>query len=109
MPRNRAPEGHSDSSAALRAFGLLELIAAAETPVTLEDLTQLSRLPKPTVHRLLDRLNRSGIVLREPQEKRYGIGPRLSALALSVHVNSSCRAERRAILAQLVKTTGETC
>lgn len=102
----------SDDSAAsstLRAFAVLEQIAAADDSLTLEELTRISGLPKPTVHRILRLLMRGGLVERQALDKRYVVGPRVSALALAVQMRSPHRRERRAILARLVDAIGETC
>lgn len=93
----------------LRAFGLLEHITRAETPLSLDQLTQRCRLPKPTVHRILGLLLQGGLLQREPSGKRYAVAPRLAALALEVLMHSPQRARRHAILAQLVADIGETC
>jgi DNA-binding IclR family transcriptional regulator len=96
-------------SAALRAFAVLERIAAAAQPPALEEITRATGLPKPTVFRILRLLIAGGLVQREVHEKRYVVGPRSAAFALDVQVQSPQRAERRAILARLVETIGETC
>src|ERR1700682_656611 len=96
-------------SATLRAFTVLEHIAAAEDPPTLEELTRAIGLPKPTVFRILRLLVRGGLVQREVHEKRYLVGERASALALDVQMQSPRRRERRAILSRLVDAIGETC
>jgi DNA-binding IclR family transcriptional regulator len=93
----------------LRAFDVLEHVARAEAPMSLEELTRKSGLPKPTVHRILALLRRGGLLLREPLGKRYGVGGRLSSLALEVLIHSPLRARRHAILARLVEEIGETC
>src|SRR2546430_16889971 len=96
-------------SATLRAFAVLEHIAAAEEPPTLEELTRAIGLPKPTIFRILRLLMRGGLVQREVHEKRYLVGERASALALDVQMQSPRRRERRAILSRLVEAIGETC
>jgi IclR family acetate operon transcriptional repressor len=108
--RVRSPDGapQADSST-LRAFSVLELIANAEAPPSLEELTRASGLPKPTVHRILGLLARGGLVQREAFEKRYVVGARVSALSLAVQMRSPARGERRAVLARLVEEIGETC
>jgi len=98
-----------EDSSTLKAFGLLELVARAEGPLSLDELTQQCRLPKPTVYRILGTLQRGGLVQREPVAKRYCIGARLSQLALEVMLRSPQRARRHAILQQLVEEVGETC
>ena len=101
-----ADEGDSST---LRAFTVLELVARAETPPTLDELTRASGLPKPTVFRILGLLARGGFIQREGFEKRYTVGHRMSALSFQVQANSPVRAQRRAVLVRLVEEIGETC
>src|SRR2546428_6442163 len=96
-------------SATLRAFTVLEQIAAAETPPTLEELTRAIGLPKPTIFRILRLLMRGGLVQREVHEKRYLVGERASALALDVQMQSPRRRARRAILSRLVDAFRAAC
>lgn len=98
-----------EDSSTLRAFGVLELVARADGPLSLDELTQLCGLPKPSVFRILGLLQRGGLVQREPAAKRYCIGARMSKLALEVMMRSPQRARRHAILQQLVAEIGETC
>jgi DNA-binding IclR family transcriptional regulator len=97
------------TSPLLRAFALLERIAAAEAPITLSEATAGVSLPKPTVYRMLAMLEASGLVVREPGGRRVGAGPRLTRLALDVLRHGSAQSPRRAILQQLVAAIGETC
>lgn len=108
-PVTGAEHAEKPDSSTLRAFAILELIADAESPPSLEELTRASGLPKPTVYRILGLLMRGGLVQREPFEKRYVVGRRVCALSLLVQTRSPLRARRRAILARLVEEIGETC
>ncbi len=99
----------SAGSSTLRAIAVLEQIATSDESLTLEELTRISGLPKPTVHRILRLLMRGGLVERQALDKRYVVGPRVSVLALAVQMRSPHRRERRAILARLVDSIGETC
>ena len=102
-------EGPAAASSTLRAFFVLEQIATSEGSVSLEEVTRLSGLPKPTVHRILHLLMRGSLVERQSLDKRYIVGPRTCALALAVQTRSPRRRERRAILTRLVSIIGETC
>ena len=104
-----ATDDDSAASSTLRAFAVLEQIATSDESLTLEELTRISGLPKPTVHRILRLLMRGGLVERQALDKRYLVGPRVCALALAVQMRSPHRHERRAILARLVEAIGETC
>jgi DNA-binding IclR family transcriptional regulator len=97
------------SAAALRAFAILETVAGAGRPVSMSDVVEAVRLPKPTVYRLLGLLEEALLVQREPSSKRYSIGPRASRFALDALTNSSTRGARHAILQRLVDDIGETC
>lgn len=97
------------SSAALRAIAVLEAVAGAPGARTLSDLMAATGLAKSTVHRIAHLLEDAGLLVREPDGKRYAPGPRLSALALQVLVGSHWNAPRHAILQSLVQRLGETC
>jgi IclR family acetate operon transcriptional repressor len=97
------------ASSTLRAFALLERIALADEPPSLDELTRASALPKPSVHRIVRLLMRGGLVERDVNGKRYAPGTRLCALALAVQMRSPRREERRALQARHVDTLGETC
>jgi DNA-binding IclR family transcriptional regulator len=99
----------SGVSATLRAFALLECIAASQDSPSLEELTRASGLPKPTVHRILHLLMSGGLVEREVHDKRYAFGFRMAALSRGVQLHSPRRTERHAILTRLVNAIGETC
>ena len=93
----------------LRAFALLEQIAGADRPVSLNEATAGAGLPKPTVYRMLAMLEDGGFLSREPEGRRVIAGPRLTRLALAVLRHGTESGARRAILQQLVAAVGETC
>jgi DNA-binding IclR family transcriptional regulator len=92
----------------LRAFSLLERIAAAEGPVALQELADEAKLPKPTVYRMLAMLESAGLAAREPDGRRLAAGPRLVRFALDVQLSAAVRAPRHAILKRLADELGET-
>lgn len=63
-----------------RGLVLLEALGTAQTELTLTELAHLTRLPKPTVHRLVTELVAWGAV--ERSGKRLRLGRRLVALGL---------------------------
>ncbi|MGZ5079428.1 MAG: IclR family transcriptional regulator [Usitatibacter sp.] len=93
----------------VRALAILEAIVAEEHPASLTEIAARSGLPPPTAHRLLAQLESAGWARREPGGKRFGIGARLSPLALRALTHSGEAATRRAILERLVVETRETC
>ncbi|MDR5744639.1 IclR family transcriptional regulator [Caballeronia sp. LZ029] len=96
-------------STALRAFAVLEYVAHANTPVSLDDVTHACKLPKPTVFRILSMLFEADLVYREPLGKRYTVGARSAALALDVLRHSTLRSQPHTVLQELVDAVGETC
>lgn len=92
----------------LRAFSLLEHIAAADGPVALQELADGAALPKPTVYRMLAMLESAGLATREPDGRRIAAGPRLVRFALDVQLSAAVRAPRHAILKRLADELGET-
>lgn len=97
------------NSAIERALAILENVARADRPVALIDLGTVLGLPKATVHRVALHLERERMLVREPGVKRFGIGPRFTALAVSALANSAQRGARHALMRQLVDEIGETC
>lgn len=97
------------ASATLRAFAVIEAIVRADRPLSLAEVMAAVALPKPTVYRILTLLEHSGLLLHEPDGKRYTVGPRLARLGAEILMNSSVRGSRHAILQRLVDELGETC
>lgn len=97
------------SSISERALLLLEIIAKADVPPSLNELIAASGLPKATTHRFLTLLEQLGFAQRTLDGKRYGIGHRMTSLALEVMRHSLQSVPRRAILTALVNEIGETC
>ncbi|RTL48973.1 MAG: IclR family transcriptional regulator [Bradyrhizobiaceae bacterium] len=97
------------TSVSERALLLLEIVAKAEEPPTLNDLVAQLGLPKATTHRFIVLLEQLGFAQRTLDGRRYEIGHRLTALALDAMQHSFQLAPRRAILSALVAEIGETC
>ncbi|HWL54250.1 MAG TPA: IclR family transcriptional regulator [Chthoniobacteraceae bacterium] len=64
-----------------KAFGLLEHLADAGRPLSLNEITQAAQLPKPTAYRLLRSLHELGYVGRPLGSRDYALGPRAARLA----------------------------
>lgn len=99
----------SETSAALKAFGVLEILVRAGRPLTLSELMQATELPKPTLHRTLALFEDAGFLAREPGGRAYIIGERLSRFALDALRSDGAAAERRTILRRVVSEISETC
>jgi len=102
------PSEKEAASAVGRGLDLIDAVAAAGRALTIAELCGLLDLPKPTVHRLCQRLAAGGYLAREPGGTHYSVGPRLLRLALNVQ-KGGAGPERRAILQSVVDAVGETC
>ncbi len=88
-----------------RAFDLLEMLADAGGALGLSELSTVSGLPLPTVHRLMRTLVNRGYV-RQEASRRYTLGSRL--IRLGEISSRTLGIWLRPFLAQLVRLTGET-
>jgi len=85
------------------------MVAAQNRPMSLAQMADQLDLPKPTVHRLANRLEADDLLAREPTGRHYTTGPRLNALAIATLEAAAQRAPRHAVLEALARETGETC
>ena len=100
---------HGTQPTILRGLMLLEAVTQARRPLSATELIEALALPKPTVNRLLQQLEREGVLQREPVKRRYLPGPRARQLALDTLAHRSVGAPRHAILKALSAQVGETC
>ncbi|MGC1497793.1 MAG: IclR family transcriptional regulator [Sulfitobacter sp.] len=106
-----ADAGYSDKSIPtnLRLLMLLEEIAAVGVPVTPTAANEALGLPKPTVHRLFQRLEQEGFLQRDIDGRSYSAGQRLRKMSVNVLSSSRVRTVRLAVLNALTDDVGETC
>ncbi len=88
---------------------MLEQVARAQRPISATEIIEQMNLPKPSVNRILSKLEEEGFLQREPVKKRYLPGPRSSKFVLSIMSNDALGAPRHAILQALSDEIGETC
>lgn len=96
------------ASALARGFAVLETMLAAETPIQLADLAQQLRLPKTSVHRLLQQLEEARLVRRDFSGKAWLQAPRLVDLSLRAVSRAARMDPAHAALRQLVDEIGES-
>lgn len=106
MPK---PAGIDGDTPALRLFALLEVIAGKDQFFSLQSLVEETRLPKPTLHRMLQQLESAGMLQRESDGRHYGAGLRLRRLAEDLLLNDTVHGARHAVLRKLVDEVGESC
>jgi len=100
---------NQSNAAAVRAFRVLETLAAAGRPLSMMDLATTLGLPKQTMHRILVQLTDAWLVTRGVGDKRYECSPRVRMLAVNVLMHAGPAAARHVLLEQLVAKIGETC
>jgi DNA-binding IclR family transcriptional regulator len=109
-PTNTAERGGKGRrSVVFRVLDLIQLVAASPQPMTLAEIGNQLKLPKPTVHRLCVRLEESKYLTREPGRYRYRVGPATERLAFNAIRRGSASVQWRAILERLVDEIRETC
>lgn len=98
-----------DDSRGLRVLRLIEHLAGASQPLSLSQLALRMQVPKATMMRTLDNLERHGYVMRTPFGRGYVPGPAATNMALITLRNNALIRLCRGILGNLVAVTGETC
>jgi len=98
-----------DAPPAMKAFGLLEVIASMDHAPTLAELTEVADLPKPTLHRWLAMLENADLIHRLPDGRRYELASRATALAFAILANSPGSVRRHQILQKVASDLGESC
>lgn len=93
----------------VKAFALVEVILAANRPLSLSELSEALGRPKQTIHRTARQLEDYGFLYREPGRERYTIGGRLFNVSKQVLGWQMRDAPRHATLGRLVGDIGETC
>lgn len=92
----------------LRTIRVLEIVAAAERPVTPTEVNATLRLPKATVHRLCQTLLDEGFLVRDGAQGGLRPGRRLRAMAAGALHASRFHVQRRQILMRVAEEVGET-
>lgn len=98
-----------EAGRSIRVIALLEEIAAADAPLTANEIAERTDLPKATVYRLCDQLLEGGLIQRQVSGRGFICGPTLVRLARSVDANQLQYSARRATLERVAREIGETC
>lgn len=93
----------------VRSLYILEVVAATGAPMTPTEINEVLQLPKPTIHRLCQRLEAEGFLEKDLDGRRYLPGPRLRAISSGVTGFANFTQARHAVLQQLSEQVGETC
>ncbi len=103
------PGASSSPSPADRSLAVLALLAREGRALPLAEVAAQLGIPKTSAHRLCTQLVDNGYLARDIDQRVYRIGPALRALAFDALNHSVERAQRHAILDDLVREVGETC
>ncbi len=90
-----------------KAFSILEVLARTGRALTLAELAEEGRLPKPTVHRILKSLRDLGYVEQEDRGGAYRLSARLISLR-EYGRDEAVRAKARPIMERLQEAFDET-
>ena len=96
------------SSAIEKALAVIEQIAGEARPVSLAYLAEATKMPKQTVHRVLQQLNDSGIVQRGVRPDSFMLGSRMRELGLATLKAAIATLPIRAEMERLVVDVGES-
>lgn len=88
-----------------RALELLEIVAAAGGHLTIGEISETTKIPLPTIHRLLQTLIERGYIRRLPN-REYALGFRL--VPLGAVANAMVGAATQQVLAGLAAELGES-
>ena len=88
-----------------RATVILDSIAESRWPMTLTDLATRTGLPRSTVHRVIQALERELYVVRVPDRSGYILGPGLLKFGMNAHLR--LLSANRSQLATLARTVNE--
>lgn len=101
-----APAGAQTIARAIRALKLLA--SQSSEGVRLVDVARALQLERPTAHRLLKALLSEGMVVQDPQSRRYALGPLAFELGLAAAHRFNLREACEPVLATLAQATGDT-
>jgi len=96
-------------SRSARVLQLLELVARMDRPASVQEITELSGLPKATAYRICAALEADGYLRKEFGGRSLVAGPRLLSLARNLIGGSGLATARHAVLSAAAKRIGETC
>jgi DNA-binding IclR family transcriptional regulator len=98
----------SGAPALARGLKILEALASADVEFTFSSLKQESKIPAPSLWRLLRVLRDSGYVIYDPERHTYRLGYKFLYMGNILLGRMGFRSEARNYLRKLVDLTGET-
>ena len=108
MPAERGEASRRGVGSVARAAQLLDVLAASDTPLGVNELARRIGVNASTASRLLATLQDAGLVMRSDDGGPFRLGLKLVTLSERVLAALDVRALARPLLARLVAETGET-
>ena len=91
-----------------RAVLALDALARTDRDLSIRELAEQTAVSKSAVQRLLSSLVETGLVVQEPESRRYGLGPRTLVLGTAYQRRIDLRALALPHMERLRDETGET-
>jgi IclR family acetate operon transcriptional repressor len=104
----RGPRTAASVQSVERTLDLFQLLVDAEGEMGMRDMSERTRLPVATVHRLLNVLVKRGYARRNAVARRYGLGTTAMELASHIQTHTGVWERAQPYLQQLVLLTNES-
>ena len=91
-----------------KAFSILNRIAAQKRGQGVSELATCLKISKSTVHGILTALDELGVVIRDPQTKRYSLGLTLFELGRAAYSRADLKDTARPFMEKLMAKVGES-
>ena len=102
------PKGVQGAQALGKAFTLLNIVAESPSPMRFTDLLHVAKVPRGTLHRLLQALQEVRMVRFDPRDQTYRLGNRVFEMAHRVWSDFDLRGAAEPELERLRLSTSET-
>lgn len=91
-----------------KAFQIIEAVADSSAPPGVSELAKELKIGKSTVHGITSGLEELGVLVRDPVDKKYGLGYTLLELSRKAYARMEFRAVARRPMEGLMERVGET-
>jgi IclR family KDG regulon transcriptional repressor len=91
-----------------KAFKILQAISDSSSGMGVTDLSKQLRIGKSTVHGITAALEELGVIIRDPQQKKYSVGFTLLELGKKAYAKMELKEVTRRPMERLMEKIGET-
>ncbi|MBI2116736.1 MAG: IclR family transcriptional regulator [candidate division NC10 bacterium] len=106
--RNMPESAHGSVASLRKGIDLLFLFSEAEPVLSLRDISSRLKLPKSTTYRFVSTLRDTGLLVQDPESRRYRLGARLLSLQPAIIRPVDLRTLAFPFLRDLMERSGET-